>query len=641
MNGSAKDILQSLEFLFMCVADLEDDQIDDKERLCIELKLSEWLGDQNYLPEGMVDSKKIAESRFAKHMEDGYPVSNIHQTVEFLAANLSPSNLSAAFQDLVGIAECDGEIGEKENFILENISTEWSIDLENNPPSKRLRAGHFCHAFRYTKDRELSDVLRETFQLNSLYPLIKPLENQSCLNALNENTALGHGLNKHLAPRLSRLVEEIRETLGFEEKVSFFVANEPIKGAWISGGVTPGGENYVTLTSELIRALSDDELRSVIGHEIGHALFNTNDINLLLNVAYDGEDSSPSISLDQLLSTWKKCVEFSADRVGLVACGCKVAAINALYRVSTGLKPEDTGFVVEDYLDALDQELDGAIDFELFRNHSHPPLPIRIKALNLFAESDLYKSWKANGTLLETDRELREGMAALVKKVDYSSDDPLHATRLLALTLGGLYIARSDEEIHPLEIEKIESYLRIFILDPGPVIRYAIEIIKGGESLGELLSDLLRELAASDEEEKYHLMNFYMEVATGDGKLQRSETRALLEIGEFLGLPDEGLLKVLARHLGSGNLFERQVPEQVDEILGRAEPFLIKPLEDRLRIAADKATDEATLKQLAEDADSRVRATVLRNPATSEDIRRRLMNFPSVMQHFMEEEEEE
>ena len=130
-----------------------------------------------------------------------------------------------------------------------------------------------------------------------------------------------------------------------------------------------------------------------------------------------------------------------------------------------------------------------------------------------------------------------------------------------------------------------------------------------------------------------------MEVATGDGMLQRSETQALLEIGEFLGLSEEGLLRVLARHLGSGNLFERQVPEQVDEILGRAEPFLIKPLEDRLRIAADKATDEATLKQLAEDADSRVRATVLRNPATSEDIRRRLMNFPSVMQHFMEEEE--
>ena len=214
MNGSAKDILQNLEFLFMCVADLEDDQIDDKEHLSIELKLSEWLGDQNYLPEGMGDSKKIAESRFAKHTEDGYPVSIIYQTIEFLAANLSPSNLSAAFQDLIGIAECDGEIGERENAILEKISSEWSIDLVCNPPNKRLRAGHFCHAFRYTKDRELSDVLRETFQLNSLYPLIKPLENQSCLNALNENTALGHGLSKHLAPRLNRLVEEISNNVG-------------------------------------------------------------------------------------------------------------------------------------------------------------------------------------------------------------------------------------------------------------------------------------------------------------------------------------------------------------------------------------------------------------------------------------------
>ena len=65
------------------------------------------------------------------------------------------------------------------------------------------------------------------------------------------------------------------------------------------------------------------QLRFVIGHEIGHVLYNVNDLGIFLHEAYDDEDANPSMALRHLFDTWSKWIEFSADRIGLVACGSR------------------------------------------------------------------------------------------------------------------------------------------------------------------------------------------------------------------------------------------------------------------------------------------------------------------------------
>ena len=62
-------------------------------------------------------------------------------------------------------------------------------------------------------------------------------------------------------------------------------------------------KKIITITSEMVMNLSDDELKFVIGHEIGHWLFNINDTRSLLNACYDGEENVPSFSLHNLLAT--------------------------------------------------------------------------------------------------------------------------------------------------------------------------------------------------------------------------------------------------------------------------------------------------------------------------------------------------
>ena len=139
--------------------------------------------------------------------------------------------------------------------------------------------------------------------------------------------------------------------------LDFLLANQPIQGAWIMTAMRSGEKNIITITSEMVMNLSDDELKFVIGHEIGHWLFNINDTRSLLNACYDGEENVPSFSLHNLLATWKKLAEFSADRVGLVACNSLESALSALYRVSTGLDPKMMEFNSANYINNLDDEL--------------------------------------------------------------------------------------------------------------------------------------------------------------------------------------------------------------------------------------------------------------------------------------------
>ena len=220
----------------------------------------------------------------------------------------------------------------------------------------------FVSLFVSNREIVLSELLSKTFQLDALMPLIKPLEKENMATSLNENMSSNHLIENSLVPRLDRLLKEVCQTLRVSESFDFFVANEPVHGASIMPSIISGDRSLITITSELVMNLSDIELKFVIGHEIGHWLFNINDTRVLLNACYDGEENMPSFSLHNLIATWKKLTEFSADRVGLIACGSLDAAINSLYRACTGLDPKMMEFSGKKYIENIDQQIPDSLN---------------------------------------------------------------------------------------------------------------------------------------------------------------------------------------------------------------------------------------------------------------------------------------
>lgn len=635
-------ILERIYFLLLSIAEQDDDLVDSEEEELIDRLFSEW--ENTPFESEDQDYRQRARKRFDEFVDNDYPLATQRDTLEFLGLHLSRGNMFALLDDLLEVANIDEEFSEREEGFMSAVHHAWDLGEEDRANAtlvdRNLRSGHFCNAFRLKRETVLSDLLRQTFQVDALSPLIKPLEQETSSFCFTENHGDGHIVEKDFAPRLEKILNDVCECLDIKEEFSFYVTNHPLQGAWIWGGISSYGKNFITLTSELIASLSDEQLRFVIGHEIGHWIFNINDVTALIGQAYDGEERVPSVSMNNLLATWKKCAELSADRVGLLCCGSLAVASSTLFRVSTGLDPESMGFNLENYLGNLDENPSSPHEMNVFRQESHPPLPVRMKALSVFAESELYKSWTEEKVLLPEDEELTARMNSIVELIDYTSNDPMHFKRLLAITLGGFYLASVDGEIAVEEVERIREILYKYVMYPDPIIDYAWKLVEGDEDVPTLLQGLLIDLVSHDDEEKYDMMNTLIEVALSDGVLHRNETQALMDIASFLGLDRELLLRVLAAQLGHGFFFEKQVPVQVHEVLDRSSPFYLGELEERINQAQDPNIDPESISQLSEDADPHVRLSVFFNESIPEETRLALLDSPSLNQALQELQEQ-
>ena len=149
-----------------------------------------------------------------------------------------------------------------------------------------------------------------------------------------------------------------------------------------------------------------------------------------------------------------------------------------------------------------------------------------------------------------------------------------------------------------------------------------------------LLRDTLIDLVITDEEEKYDLMNIFIEVALSDGVLKRKRLTFFYKLDLFK--IDREYFK--GNCYLSGKAFEKQVPESVFELLERKHPFHSGNLNERIELANNKATNPSDLIQLASDADPFVRRLVLFNESTPEKTRLELLDSPSLMRDIHEED---
>ena len=138
-----------------------------------------------------------------------------------------------------------------------------------------------------------------------------------------------------LMPRLSALYAEVCRTLDFPETTPpLYILQDPTINAFTMGADRP----FVTITSGAVEHLEDDELRFILGHELGHAIAGHVRYSTLTRILIGLSRSSGLISgiagmaVDvtalPLLMAWSRRSEFTADRAGLLAC----QDIDAAYR---------------------------------------------------------------------------------------------------------------------------------------------------------------------------------------------------------------------------------------------------------------------------------------------------------------------
>lgn len=129
-------------------------------------------------------------------------------------------------------------------------------------------------------------------------------------------------------PHVHKMVAESAKKLGLRETPQAFVYNS----AGVMNAMAPtlvGRTRYIWLTSALIDADSDEQVRFVIGHELGHHVAGHLDkaLNLL---------RLPGLLIPFLGQAYLRARELTCDRVGLFVCGDMTASRTALQMLACG-----------------------------------------------------------------------------------------------------------------------------------------------------------------------------------------------------------------------------------------------------------------------------------------------------------------
>ena len=123
-------------------------------------------------------------------------------------------------------------------------------------------------------------------------------------------------------PKLNQLYTDVVTTLDWTPRPELFVAQTPFANAGAYGMDRP----FIVINSGALTLLDDDEMRSLLGHELGHvmsghALYHTL-LQILLNVSFSALPFLAGIAILPIqlaLLEWYRKSEQSSDRAGLLA----------------------------------------------------------------------------------------------------------------------------------------------------------------------------------------------------------------------------------------------------------------------------------------------------------------------------------
>ena len=178
---------------------------------------------------------------------------------------------------------------------------------------------------------------------------------------------------------------------------------------------TIGVENPIVCINEgAFEALSEDELRFIIGHELGHiksqhCLFHT--LARIISAGVEVSISKLALPISETLLAWDRKSEYTADRAGLLCCQNSVASICALGKLGGYVRNYKENLNYDAYIkQALEfKEQQGSLvnqlktkAFYMMYEVNHPLTMLRAAEIYEWKDSEQYKQILAKGqSLLE------------------------------------------------------------------------------------------------------------------------------------------------------------------------------------------------------------------------------------------------
>ena len=378
--------------------------------------------------------------------------------------------------------------------------------------------------------QQLTKMLWDALQVDKILPIMEALGLDKMDDSRYKAEMEGESLKvtEKVTPYLYKLFNGIKERVGMKRDVDFFVVsnNEVNAYARVNKPVDPNSPLTVVIHSATIESLSEAELSYVVGHELGHLM----DENLYLNNVFlfvfpTGEIPVP---LQYKYYFWRQLSELFADRYGYLAVQDINPCISAQFKLKSGLSLDKMAVDMNSFMEynhEVMKHYTSGQALNLFYGpygRMHPVSPIRIEALNLFANA-------------KTVKELDDGMNQLVEAIGrLNIDNNLGKSFMDFVASAGLIIAEADGEITQDETEVILNYMSEVHMFPKDILNEVYQ-----QDHFEVFNRSVNEILEKEPEARERLFMYMADVVVSDLHFHEAEINLLKEVAEKVFQFDE------------------------------------------------------------------------------------------------------
>lgn len=256
--------------------------------------------------------------------------------------------------------------------------------------------GISSRAWEHPADKGALVALRKLKGFDSLLKTFNALINERQMRLIFLGSAVR--VDERQFSQLHRLLAEVGSVLDAVELPEMFVVADPTLNARTVGMARP----IIVINSAIVDLFDEDELRFLIGHELGHALSGHAVYRTLLDrlLALTGVLMSVpggGIGLRVILAAlmeWARKSELSADRAGLLATQDPAVATRVHMKLASGgdLDSLDVTSFLEQAAEYAETEdlRDSVLKVLLTESRTHPFAVVRARELRLWVDSGAY-----------------------------------------------------------------------------------------------------------------------------------------------------------------------------------------------------------------------------------------------------------
>jgi Zn-dependent protease with chaperone function len=257
--------------------------------------------------------------------------------------------------------------------------------------------GISSRAWEHPSDTAALKTLRRVPGFDLALRKIFGLFSERALRLITLGSAIEVGPDQYA--HINEIYEDVLKTLGSAERYQLFVSQNPI----VNAGAVGMDQPFIVLNSGTVSLMNDDQLRTILGHELGHilsdhVLYKTM-LRLLLRAGiYAFSLPLTGFALLAVLSAlmeWDRKSELSADRAGLLAVQDPDVVRSTLLRMAGGGAPGASITAFQEQARRYEESthpLDSVVKTMALLGRRHPFPVQRIRELDAWIESGEYQA---------------------------------------------------------------------------------------------------------------------------------------------------------------------------------------------------------------------------------------------------------